>query len=192
MKKHITLISVALVILLVVIWGIKAYNSVVQLEENTTAQWAQVENQYKRRADLIPNLVNTVKGYAKHEKSTLESVISARAKSTQITVDPQNLTPEKLKEYQAAQGELSAALGKLLAIQENYPDLKANQNFQDLQAQLEGTENRIAVARMDFNNACKNYNTKIRQIPYNFMGFETKAYFETTKAEEQTPNVNFD
>ena len=130
MKKSLILIFASLAIILTIVWAINAYNSIIRLQETTTAQWAQVENQYKRRADLIPNLVNTVKGYAKHEQSTLENVIAARAKSTQLTIDPENITPEKLKEYQNAQGELGTALGKLLAIQENYPDnvLKAGSN----------------------------------------------------------------
>ena len=136
-----------------------SYNSMVEADENINAQWAKVENQYQRRADLVPNLVNTVKGYASHEKETLEGVVEARSKATQIKVDANDLTPEKLAEYQKAQGAVTSALGKLLAITENYPDLKANQNFLELQAQLEGTENRINVARKNFNDAAQAYNT---------------------------------
>jgi LemA protein len=176
-------------------WGVSTNNQLVTLQEETNKQWAQVENVYKRRADLIPNLVATVKGYAKHESGTLEAVIAARAKATQITVDPNNLTPEKLKEYQAAQGQLSSALGKLMMIQENYPDLKANQNFLDLQAQLEGTENRITVERQKFNDVVQTYNTKVRTFPSSIIaswfGFEKKAYFEATEAEKATPKVEF-
>ena len=139
-----------------------SYNSMVEADENINAQWAKVENQYQRRADLVPNLVNTVKGYAAHESETLEAVIAARSKATQITVDPANLTEENLQKYQEAQGELSSALGKLLAITENYPDLKANQNFLELQAQLEGTENRIATERSRYTDAVNAYNKKIR------------------------------
>jgi len=135
------------------------------MDENVSSQWANVETQYQRRADLIPNLVNTVKGYASHEKETLEGVVEARSKATQIKVDANNLTPEKLAEYQKAQGAVTSALGKLLAITENYPDLKANQNFLELQAQLEGTENRINVARKNFNDAAQAYNTSIRRFP---------------------------
>lgn len=137
-----------------------SYNSMVEADENINAQWAKVENQYQRRADLVPNLVNTVKGYAAHESETLEAVIAARSKATQITVDPANLTEENLQKYQEAQGELSSALGKLLAITENYPDLKANQNFLELQAQLEGTENRIATERSRYTDAVNAYNKK--------------------------------
>ena len=165
-------------------------------------QWANVETQYQRRADLIPNLVNTVKGYAAHEKETLEGVIAARSQATQIKVDPTDLTPEKLAEYQKAQGQLATALGKLLAITENYPDLKANypdlkanQNFLELQAQLEGTENRINVARKNFNDAAKTYNTTIRRFPKNILagmfGFDKRAYFEAAEGAEQAPQVQF-
>lgn len=139
------------------------------MDENVSGQWSNVETQYQRRADLIPNLVNTVKGYASHEKETLEGVVEARSKATQMTVDANDLTPEKLAEYQKAQGAVTSALGKLLAITENYPDLKANQNFLELQAQLEGTENRINVARTNFNNAAKNFNTAIRRFPKTFL-----------------------
>ena len=158
MKKTTTIIVIA-VIALLAIWGVSGYNNLVGMDEGVSNQWANVETQYQRRADLIPNLVNTVKGYAAHEQETLQGVIEARSKATQIKVDPTDLTPEKLAEYQAAQGQLASALGKLLAITENYPDLKANQNFLELQAQLEGTENRINVARKNFNDASTSRNT---------------------------------
>jgi LemA protein len=164
-------------------------------DENVQAAWSQVENVYQRRADLIPNLVETVKGYAKHESSTLENVIAARAKATQVTVDPANLTEESLAKFNEAQGELSSALGRLLLIQENYPDLKANQQFIELQAQLEGTENRITTERMKYNEAAKYFNTGIRQFPDNIVasifGFEKKAYFEAQAGAETAPKVEF-
>ncbi len=164
-------------------------------QESVETAWAQVENQYQRRADLIPNLVNTVKGYAAHESSTLENVIAARAKATQVTVDAANATAEQMAAYQAAQGELSQALGRLMAIAEAYPDLKANTNFRDLQAQLEGTENRITIARQNFNEAAKNYNTMIRRFPKNVLaamfGFEKKPYFEAESGAQQAPQVQF-
>ena len=163
MKKSTIIIIV--VVALLAIWGVSGYNGLVTMDENVSGQWSNGETQYQRRADLIPNLVNTVKGYASHEKETLEGVVEARSKATQMTVDANDLTPEKLAEYQKAQGAVTSALGKLLAITENYPDLKANQNFLELQAQLEGTENRINVARTNFNNAAKNFNTAIRRFP---------------------------
>ncbi|KAA6317283.1 hypothetical protein EZS27_032536, partial [termite gut metagenome] len=164
-------------------------------EESVSKQWANVESQYQRRADLIPNLVATVKGYASHESETLEDVVAARAKATQVTVDAESLTPEKLQEYQAAQGELSAALGRLLMITENYPDLKANQNFLELQAQLEGTENRIQVERSRYNEITGSFNTAIRRFPQNIIaslsGFERKPYFEAEEGAQKAPNVAF-
>ena len=193
MKKG-TIIIVA-VVAIIAIWAISGYNSLVSMDENVSGQWSNVETQYQRRADLIPNLVNTVKGYAAHEKETLEGVIAARSQATQIKVDPTDLTPEKLAEYQKAQGAITSALGKLLAITENYPDLKANQNFLELQAQLEGTENRINVARKNFNDAAKAYNTAIRRFPKNLLagmfGFDKRAYFEAAKGAEQAPQVQF-
>ena len=171
------------------------YNSLVEKEEAVESAWSQVENVYQRRADLIPNLVNTVKGYASHEQATLQSVVDARAKATQITVSADDLTEDNLKKFQAAQGELQQALGKLLSITENYPDLKANENFRDLQAQLEGTENRITVERQKFNAAVKDYNTSIRKFPTNiyagWFGFEKKAYFEAQAGAEKAPEVKF-
>ena len=196
MKKGlITLIVVGVVLLGGFIWIKNAYNNMVVSDENVQAAWAQVENVYQRRADLIPNLVSTVKGYAEHESETLESVVSARAKPTQVTVDPTDITPEAISQFNAAQGELSTALGRLLLIQENYPDLKANQNFLELQAQLEGTENRIATERMKFNEAAKAFNTGIRKFPDNIIasmfGFEKKAYFEAQAGTETAPKVEF-
>ncbi|MDD6892294.1 MAG: LemA family protein [Bacteroidales bacterium] len=172
-----------------------AYNDMVTQDEAVSTAWSNVENQYQRRADLIPNLVNTVKGYAQHEKSTLESVMSARAKATQMTVSADDLTPEKLQAYQKAQGEIGAALGRLLAITENYPELKANENFQTLMAQLEGTENRISVERRNFNEVARNYNTSIRQFPRTLLagmfGFEKRPYFEAQEGAEKAPEVQF-
>ena len=172
-----------------------SYNSMVEADENINAQWAKVENQYQRRADLVPNLVNTVKGYAAHESETLEAVIAARSKATQITVDPANLTEENLQKYQEAQGELSSALGKLLAITENYPDVKANQNFLELQAQLEGTENRIATERSRYTDAVNAYNKKIRKFPAlitaKIFGFDAKPQFKAEASATQAPTVEF-
>lgn len=193
MKKSTIIFLVVASVL--VIWAISAYNGLVTMEEKVSNQWANVETQYQRRADLIPNLVNTVKGYAAHEKSTLEGVIEARSKATQIKVEAKDLTPEKLAEYQKAQGEVTSALGKLLAVSERYPDLKANQNFLELQAQLEGTENRITVARKNFNDTAKEYNTAVRRFPKNIFagifGFDKKAYFEAEAGSEKAPKVEF-
>ncbi len=193
MKKS-TIIIIAILALLA-IWAVTGYNGLVAMEENVNGQWSNVETQYQRRADLIPNLVNTVKGYASHERETLEGVIEARSKATRITVNAEDLTPEKLAEYQKAQGAVTSALGKLLAITENYPELKANQNFLELQAQLEGTENRINVARTNFNNTAKEFNTSIRRFPKNILaglfGFEKRAYFEAAEGAEQAPKVEF-
>lgn len=195
MKKNRTLIIIIGIIAILAIWVTVVYNGLVSTEENVNNQWANVETQYQRRADLIPNLVNTVKGYATHEKTTLEGVISARSQATQIKVDANNLTPEKLAQYQKAQGDVTTALGKLLAITENYPDLKANQNFLELQAQLEGTENRINVARKNFNDAAKEYNVSIRRFPRNIFanmfGFQKKSYFEAAQGSETAPKVQF-
>jgi LemA protein len=196
MKKGLTgIIIVAVIVLGAFIWVKNGYNKMVVSDENVQAAWSQVENVYQRRADLIPNLVATVKGYAAHEAQTLENVVAARAKATQVTVDPSDLTPEALAKYNAAQGELSAALGKLLMITENYPDLKANQNFLELQAQLEGTENRITTERMKFNDTAKSYNTLIRTFPNNILAsvfnFEKKGYFEAQAGAETAPKVEF-
>ena len=196
MKKGLlTIIIIAAILLGGFIWVKGAYNNMVVADENVQAAWSQVENVYQRRADLVPNLVATVKGYAAHESETLESVVAARAKATQVTVDPSNLTAESVAKFNEAQGELSTALGRLLLIQENYPDLKANENFRDLQAQLEGTENRIATERMKFNQAVKDYNTNIRRFPANIIasafGFEKKGYFEAQAGAETAPKVEF-
>ncbi len=201
MKKStiIILVSVAaflfLFILLPIGYGIGSYNKLVTSEETVNSQWANVESQYQRRADLIPNLVQTVKGYATHESSTLEGVMAARARATQITIDPKNLTPEKLQEYQAAQGQIGSAIGRLMMVTENYPNLKANENFLELQAQLEGTENRISVERNRFNDVAKSFNTSIRSFPTNIVagitGFQKKPYFEAEKAAAKAPAVKF-
>ena len=193
MKKSIIIIIA--VVAVIVIWAVSMYNGLVTMDESVNSQWANVETQYQRRADLIPNLVNTVKGYASHEKETLEGVVEARSKATQMQVNANDLTPEKLAEYQKAQGAVTSALGKLLAITENYPDLKANQNFLELQAQLEGTENRINVARTNFNNAAQAYNTAIRRFPKSLFasmfGFDKHAYFEVAEGTETAPTVSF-
>lgn len=193
--KNLTAIIIAAVALLLVLWGVSGYNGIVEMDENVNNQWANVEAQYQRRTDLIPNLVSTVKGYAAHEKSTLEAVMQARSQATQVKIDPANCTPEQLAAYQKAQGDVTTALGKLLAITENYPQLKANENFMELQSQLEGTENRITVARRDFNAAAKEYNTVIRKFPKNIIasmsGFEKHNYFEAEAGAEKAPKVEF-
>ena len=195
MKKNKGLIITIVVIVLVALWGILSYNGLVGMDENVSNQWANVETQYQRRSDLIPNLVNTVKGYAKHESQTLEAVMAARSQATQVKIDPSNCTPQQLAAYQKAQGDVTTALGKLLAITENYPDLKANQNFLELQSQLEGTENRINVARKDFNDSAKEDNTSLRRFPRNIIasmfGFEKRNYFEAEAGAEKAPKVEF-
>lgn len=196
MKKGlIILIVVAVVVIGIFMWVKGAYNGMVSKEEAVETAWSQVENVYQRRADLIPNLVATVKGYAAHEQETLEGVVNARAKATQATIDPATLDEASLKRYQEVQGELGNAIGRLLMITENYPDLKANQNFLELQSQLEGTENRISVERQKFNETAKEYNTTIRKFPTNIFagmfGFERKPYFEAAEGAEQAPKVEF-
>lgn len=196
MKKIWIVLAVIVVVVLVAYSSIKgSYNNMVNMEEGVTAQWSQVENVYQRRADLIPNLVSTVKGYAEFEKETLTQVIEARAKATQVTVDPKNLNPQALQQFQDAQSGLSSALGRLMVVVEKYPDLKANQGFLDLQAQLEGTENRISVERMKFNQTAQAYNTFIRQFPKNIwagmFGFEKKAYFAAEAGANKAPKVEF-
>ena len=195
MKKNKGLIITIVVIVLVALWGISSYNGLVGMDENVSNKWANVETQYQRRSDLIPNLVNTVKGYAKHESQTLEAVMAARSQATQGKIDPSNCTPQQLAAYQKAQGDVTTALGKLLAITEHYPDLKANQNFLELQSQLEGTENRINVARKDFNDSAKKYNTSLRRFPRNIIasmfGFEKRNYFEAEAGAEKAPKVEF-
>lgn len=195
MKKILPWIAVLGVLAIIVLWSAGVYNRFVSAEEQVESAWAQVENQYQRRADLIPNLVETVKGYASHEQETLDAVVSARARATQITIDPSTATSEQLAAYQAAQGDLSQALGRLLAVAESYPDLKANENFRDLQQQLEGTENRITVARQLFNEEARAYNTLIRRFPNNLLagmfGFEKKPYFEAEEGSNKAPKVAF-
>jgi LemA protein len=196
MKKS-TIIWIAVgVVVLLFLGGIRgSYNKMVSMEESVAAQWSQVENVYQRRADLIPNLVNTVKGYASHERETLESVINARAKATQVKVDASQLNESSVQKFQEAQSGLSSALSRLMVVMERYPDLKANQNFRDLQAQLEGTENRISVERRKFNDAARTYNTYIRKFPQafyaNIFGFDKKAYFEASEGADQAPEVQF-
>lgn len=196
MKKGITtIIAIIAVVVIIGAWAASAYNSMVQVQETATTALSNVQSAYQRRADLIPNLVETVKGYATHEKQTLEDVVAARSKATQITLDPENMTPEKMKEFQQAQGELGSALGRLIAIQENYPDLKANENFRDLQVQLEGTENRINEARNKYNQAVQGYNVEIRSFPKNIFagifGFAKMDKFEAESGAEKAPQVKF-
>lgn len=191
-------ITIAIIVVLFIVgysWVKGTYNTMVTRDEGVKTAWSQVENQYQRRMDLIPNLVNTVKGYATHEKETLEGVVSARAEATKTTIDPSNLNEESMKKFQAAQGELSSALSRLMVVLERYPDLKANQNFSELQAQLEGTENRISVERKRFNETAQSYNTYIRSFPTNILagmfGFQPKAYFSADSGAEKAPKVEF-
>ena len=194
-KGWIILIVVVVFIFIMYSWGKNSYNNFVTGEETVAKQWAQVENVYQRRSDLIPNLVKTVQGYANFEKSTLTQVIEARAKATSVNINPQNLNEASMKQFQAAQGNLSSALAKLMVVVERYPDLKANQNFLELQAQLEGTENRIAVERKNFNEVSQNYNVSIRRFPANILanmfGFQKKAYFNADQGANKAPQVNF-
>tara|TARA_R110002020_G_scaffold353796_7_gene566645 strand:+ start:68 stop:658 length:591 start_codon:yes stop_codon:yes gene_type:complete len=196
MKKFLIPIGILLVLgIFIYTKAVGTYNTFVQTEEVINGKWADVETQYQRRSDLIPNLVNTVKGYADFEQETLTAVIEARAKATSVNVDASTLTPEKLAEFQGAQDQLSGALGRLLVSVERYPELKANQNFLELQAQLEGTENRIAVARREFNLSVQDYNTNLRTFPNNIFagwyGFEQKGYFEASAGAENAPSVQF-
>lgn len=194
-KSTITLLIVGVFILMLVGGTLTTYNGLVAKEEAVATAWGNIQSQYQRRTDLIPNLVSIVKGYAKHESETLESVVAARAKATKITVDADNLTPEKLKEFQKAQGELSQALGRLMVIKENYPQLKANENFSELQAQLEGTENRINESRQLYNSAVQTYNVSVRRFPANIVagmfGFDKKAQFEAESGAEKAPKIDF-
>ncbi len=182
-------------ITLLILFASCGYNNMVKLDEQVQSRWAQVENVYQRRSDLIPNLVNTVKGVANFEQSTLTKVMEARAKATSIQVDPNKLSPENVKKFQGAQGELSQAIGRLMMITENYPNLKANENFLELQAQLEGTENRITVERQRFNEVTQQYNAKVRTFPNNLtagmFGFEKKGYFQAEAGAEKAPKVDF-
>ena len=195
MKLSKSTIGIIAAVVIICIWAASAYNSMVSEQEKATTALANVQSAYQRRADLIPNLVEVVKGYASHEKETLEGVVAARSKATQVTLDPTNMTPEKMKEFQQAQGELGSALGRLLAVQENYPELKANENFRDLQAQLEGTENRINEARNKFNGVVQQYNIVIRKFPKNLLagifGFNTMDKFEAEAGAEKAPQVKF-
>lgn len=196
MKKGcIGLIVLGIIALALFGWVKNSYNGLVQEQENVEKAWGNVENVYQRRADLIPNLVETVKGYAKHEQETLEGVIEARANATKVTIDPKNMTPEDLQKYQAAQGDVTNALSRLIAVSESYPDLKANQNFLELQGQLEGTENRISVERNKFNEAAQSYNTKRRTFPTNIIAsifsFGDKPYFKAQEGADKAPKVDF-
>ena len=188
-------IIILAIVAIILVWGVTSYNSLASQDEKVNTEWANVQTQYQRRADLIPNLVNTVKGYAAHESKTFQDVVDARAKATQITLNAEDLTEENLRKFQEAQSELSKGLGKLMAISESYPDLKASQNFSELQAQLEGTENRIAESRRLYNNAVKEYNVSVRRFPKNIVagicGFDKKAPFEASEAAQSAPTVEF-
>ena len=183
------------IVAVVLIWGVSAYNGLVTQDERVSSAWANVESVYQRRADLIPNLVNTVKGYAAHENQTLMEVTEARAKSTSISVDPSTATPAQMEAWMRAQGEVGSALGRLIAISENYPDLKANQNFLELQKQLEGTENRISTERRKYNEEVRDYNVKLRRFPTNIIagmfGFEKRVMFEAQEGADVAPVVVF-
>lgn len=193
MKRSTWIIIIVLIV--AVMCGVSIYNKIVTMEQTVEAQWSNVETQYQRRADLIPNLVNTVKGYAAHESETLEGVVKARAEATSITVDASKMTPEAFQEYVDAQSKVTSALGKLIAVAEAYPDLKANENFKELQSQLEGTENRIAVSRKEYNEAVKEFNQYIVKFPKNIVasmfGFQKKSFFEAQKGAEEAPKVEF-
>ena len=184
-----------LVVLVLVLWGTKVYNGMVTMNEGVSSQWGNVETQYQRRSDLIPNFVNTVKGAADFEQTTLTQVIEARAKATSVTIDPAKMTEANMQQFQQAQGELSSALSRLMVVVEKYPELKATQNFRDLQVELEGTENRISVERRKFNDVARTFNTYIKRFPQNFLagmfGFQAKPYFEATEGSEKAPVVQF-
>lgn len=185
----------ALIILSIVLWGTKVYNGMVTMQESVTSQWGNVETAYQRRADLIPNFVNTVKGAANFEQTTLTQVIEARSKATSVTIDPTKMTAENMQQFQQAQGEVSSALSRLMVVVERYPELRATQNFRDLQVELEGTENRISVERKKFNDVALIYNTNIRRFPQNIVArryaFQMKPYFEAEKGAETAPEVTF-
>ncbi len=195
MSKLTKILIIVGIIAVVILWGVRIYNNMVKLDEETQQAWAQVENAYQRRADLIPNLVKTVQGAAEYEKGTLEGVIEARSKATSVQVDPSKLTEENIAAFQQAQDQLSSALSRLMVVVERYPELKANQNFLELQAQLEGTENRIAVERKKFNEVVQQYNTTIRRFPNNiFAGmfnFDKKGYFKAKEGADVAPDVEF-
>lgn len=185
----------ALVILGIGLWWMKTYNKMVTMNEGVTSQWGNVETQYQRRLDLIPNFVNTVKGAANFEQTTLTQVIEARAKATSVTIDPTKMTAENMQQFQQAQGQVSSALSRLMVVVEQYPELKATQNFRDLQVELEGTENRIAVERRKFNEVAMTYNAYIKKVPQNFIasmsGFQAKPYFDAVEGAEKAPEVKF-
>lgn len=193
--RNLTLLIILGVVLILGLWGCGGYNSLVKQDETVKNTWNNVQSQYQRRTDLIPNLVNTVKGEANFEQSTLTGIVEARAKATQVQVNPENLTPEKVAEFQQAQSGVTSALGRLLAVVENYPNLKTNEGFRALQAELAGTENRINVARNDFNNAVNVYNTKVRSFPTNIFagifGFERREGFKAEAGAEKAPEVKF-
>jgi len=194
MKKKSTITIIAIIAVLV-LYGVRINNSMVSLQEEVSTAWSNVENVYQRRADLIPNLVSTVKGYAAHESQTLQAVVEARTKATSISIDGSSMTAQQFQEFQEAQNQVSGALGRLIAISESYPDLKANQNFLELQSQLEGTENRISVERRNFNEAARKYNTYIRKFPNSIfagiLNFDAKPYFEAQEGSETAPKVEF-
>ena len=196
MKKWLPLIVIVVILIGIFRWGVGLNNTMVEKQETARTQWANVESAYQRRSDLIPNLVNTVKGYADFEKETLESVIQARANATKTTIDPSNITPEQMAQFQESQNSLSGALSRLMVVVERYPDLKANQNFLELQSQLEGTENRINVERNRFNTVAKDYNIYIKKFPASvvagFLNFDEMALFQSAPGSEQAPEVNFD
>ncbi len=195
MKKWLPLIIIVVIIIGIFRWGVGLNNTMVEKQETAKTQWANVESAYQRRSDLIPNLVNTVKGYADFEKETLEAVIQARANATKTTIDPSNITPEQMAAFQESQNSLSGALSRLMVVVERYPDLKANQNFLELQSQLEGTENRINVERNRFNEQARDYNVYVRKFPANivagFLNFEPMALFQAAPGSEQAPTVDF-
>ncbi len=196
MKKFLPLIIIIIILIGLFKWGVGLNNTMVEKQESAKTQWANVESAYQRRADLIPNLVNTVKGYASHEKETLEGVIQARANATKTTIDPTNVTPEQMAAFQKAQQGLSGALSKLMVVVEKYPDLKANQNFLELQSQLEGTENRINVERNRYNEKARDYNVYIRKFPASiiasFLNFDPLTLFQSAEGSQNAPNVKFD
>ena len=195
MSKTAKILIIVGILAVIVLWAVGIYNNMVKLDEETQQAWAQVENAYQRRADLIPNLVKTVQGAAEYEKGTLEGVIEARSKATSVQIDPTNLTQENIAAFQQAQDQLSSALSRLMVVVERYPELKANQNFLELQAQLEGTENRIAVERKKFNEVVQKYNTAIRRFPNNIFagmfGFDKKGYFKAKEGADVAPDVEF-
>ena len=194
-RRNLWIIVLVVIVGLLALSGVRSYNGMVTKSEKVDEQWSNVENSYQRRADLIPNLVNTVKGYADFESKTLTAVIEARSKATSIQIDPKNLTAENMKQFQDAQAGLGSALSRLMVVVEQYPNLKANQNFLDLQAQLEGTENRISTERRKFNEMARDYNTFIRMFPKNIyaglFNFDKKPYFEASEGAEKAPEVKF-